>query len=270
MNGRIAGMRKRLYVMFLGAALGLTLFGCGHKDAKLESEEKSAESAETPQETQEEDAGATATPEPTEAVEEEDGSKKEGKYEIFVDEKIRIDGKQEKFQILVNPEDTRDAKMRVGEAPVKLERVSVDAGYSPRVEIEVQDCTGDGKDDIVLVMGYRVYEIQVLTREDGKWKEVPFPEKVWGDDDLYFKRQGKKMRVGVTSTKEEKVIADSSNDEWHRSYRMCKVGKDGRMIIVDSVYRGDDVNNIAGKVKLTMRYDQASKAFKIEKTTFSF
>ncbi len=264
--------KKSLLLLILGAALGMMLFGCGHKDSQSESQKKVAE---TPDETEEDDE-ALETPVPTEAVEEKEdaeGTKREGKYEICVDKKIQIGGSQERIRILRNEENAKDVKMTMGKAGVNLERVSVDAGYA-QARVKVRDCTGDGKEDIVLMLyggaSGAYNEIQVLAKEKGKWKEVPFPEELWEEDFISFEKAGKKMKIGVTGTKEEKVIDDPSDDEWGVRTRICKIGKDGQVTIVYQVYRGDDVNHIIGKVKLSMRYNRAEKAFKIGKTTFSF
>lgn len=266
--------KKRLPLLLFGAVLGMMLFGCGHKDSDVEGEEKMTEVPDATKAVDEENQAAE-TPVPTEAGE-EDGSeetKKEGKYETCVDKKIQIDGRQERFRILANPESANDVKMTVGKAGVKLERVSINS-RSSTARVKVRDCTGDGKEDIVLMLyggaSGAYNEIQVIAKEKGKWKEAPFPEELWEDDAISFDRQGKKMKIGVAGTKEEKVIDDSSDDEWGTRYRLCKIGKDGQITIVYQVYRGDDINHIVGKVKLTMRYDRAAKAFKIGKTTFSF
>lgn len=278
-NGRSVDMRKKtLFMMLCGAALGVMLVGCGYKDSdsKMESEEKVADSSEAVQTAEEENDKATETPVPTEAGEEQDGAeetKREGKYEICIDKKIQIDGSQERFRILANPEKAYDVKMTVGEAGVELDRVSIDASSSV-TKVKVRDCTGDGKEDIVLKLfggaSGAYNEIQILTKEKGKWKEVPFPRELWEDDAISFEKEGKKMRIGVSGTKEEKVVSGSADDEWGVRTRTCKVGKDGEVTIVYGVRRGDDMNNIVGKIKLTMRYDKAAKAFKIGKTAFSF
>lgn len=270
-------MKKKIVLSFLGAALGMMLVGCGFKDSdsKMDSEEKVTETSDITQAAKEDDKVAE-TPEPTEDGEENDGSeetKGEAKYEVCVDKKIQIDGSQERFRILINPDYAYDVKMTVGKAAVKLDRVSINS-RSSTAKVKVQDCTGDGKDDIVLMLyggaSGAYNEIQVLANEKGKWREVPFPEELWEDDAISFEKAGKKMKIGVTGSKEEKVIADSSEDEWGVRTRICKVGKDGQITTVYGVYRGDDANNIVGEIKLTMRYDRAAKAFKIGKTTFSF
>ncbi|MCI8337642.1 MAG: hypothetical protein HFH62_03010 [Lachnospiraceae bacterium] len=270
-------MKKKIVLSFLGAALGMMLVGCGFKDSdsKMDSEEKVTETSDITQAAKEDDKVAE-TPEPTEDGEENDGSeetKGEAKYEVCVDKKIQIDGSQERFRILINPDYAYDVKMTVGKAAVKLDRVSINS-RSSTTRVKVRDCTGDGKDDIVLMLyggaSGAYNEIQVLAEEKGKWKEVPFPEELWEEDFISFKKASKKMKITVPGTKEEKVVNDASDDEWGTRYRLCKIGKDGQITIVYQVYRGDDINHIVGKVKLTMRYDRAAKAFKIGKTTFSF
>lgn len=265
--------KKSLLLMLMGAALGMMLLGCGHKDSGVEGEEKVAEMPGATQAAGEDEAAET--PVPTEAGE-EDGSEetnKEGKYDVVIDKKIQIDGRQERFRILANPDSVEDVKMTVGKDAVKLDRVSINSRSSAATKVKVRDCTGDGKEDIVLVLhggaSAACNDLQVLAKEKKKWKEVPFPEELWEEDFISFERIGKKMKIGVPGTKEE-VIDDPSGDEWGTMYRLCKIGKDGQLSIVYLVYRGDDINNTVGKVKLTMRYDRAAKAFKIGKATFSF
>jgi len=269
--------KKSVLLMVLGAVLGMMLFGCGHKDSKtaMESENKVAEEPGATQ-TGEEDGKAVETSESAEAEKEEDGSVEsdgKGKYETYLDKKIEIDGSQESFRILRNSENAKDVKMMVGKTAVNLDRVSLGAGYS-QVRVKVQDCTGDGRDDIVLILNGGASgaynEVQILAEKEGKWKEVLFPEELWEEDCISFKKEGKGVKIAVSGTKEEKLVADSSDDEWGRRYRTCKIGKNGQIIIAYHIYRGEDINNIVGKVKLTMRYDQAVKAFKVGKTVFSF
>lgn len=269
--------KKSVLMIVLGAVLGMMLFGCGHKDSKVEMESGKEVAEELGAiQTEEEDGKAVETSEPAEDGKEEDGSVEsdaKGKYETYLDKKIQIGGSQERFRILRNSENAKDVKMMVGKTAVNLDQVSLGAGYA-QVRVKVRDCTSDGRDDIVLILyggaSGAYNEVQILTEEEGTWKEVPFPKELWEEDCISFKKEGKRVKIVVSGTKEEKVVADSSDDEWGSRYRTCKIGKDGQIIIVYHIYRGEDINNIVGKVKLTMHYDQAAKAFKIGKTAFSF
>lgn len=259
-------MKKRGVLMVLVAALGMMTFGCSQKASRVENREKAAETSDAIQaeEQKDDEALETSAPAQTEGTPE---------YEKYFDKKLPIDGQKKRFQILRNKNLANDVRMMVGKTEVALERVSVDVGYA-QVRVKICDCTGDGRDDIVLILfggaAGAYHEIQVLTRENGEWREVPFPANLWEENFLSIKKEGKYRKISVMDTKESKMVADASDEQWGTGYRTCKAGKDGRVSILYQIYRGDDVNNIAGKVKLTMSYDSETKAFKIKKIRFLF
>jgi len=207
---------------------------------------------------------------------EEDSEKaagKEEKYEETFAKAIQIDGKKEKVQVLQNSEDVTDMKIMVGDSEAEMERISIGAGYS-MAQVKTHDYTGDGREEIILKLrggaSGTYQEIQVLTRDNGQWRELPFPAELWEDDFVSFEKGEKKVKVMAAAAKAEEMVAGAADQEWGVRYRQCKISKTHEISVVYEIYCGDDINNVIGQVKQTMRYDKKSMAFRYVETKISF
>jgi hypothetical protein len=156
-----------------------------------------------------------------------------------------------------------------------MDRISTDAGYS-MTKIKTLDCTGDGKDEIVMILqggaSGAVNEIQVLTQKDDAWMEIPLPEELWEMDFVTFDKKDEKVSVTVKATNTKKVLsfdsAQDGEDEFGIQYRLCKIKKN-EIVIIYKVYRGE-LNNLIGKIEQKISFDKELNKFSYGETSFSF
>jgi hypothetical protein len=209
------------------------------------------------------------------AVKETEKAEVEKEYEETFSDNFEIDNSMKKIRIVQNANDVQDTKVFVGNSEVKMDRISTDAGYS-MTKIKTLDCTGDGKDEIVMILqggaSGAVNEIQVLTQKDDAWMEIPLPEELWDMDFVTFDKKDEKVSVTVKATNTKKELSfDSAQDgeeEFGIQYRLCKMKKN-EIVIIYKVYRGE-LNNLIGKIEQKISFDKEFNKFSYGETSFSF
>ena len=199
----------------------------------------------------------------------------ENKYEETFSSDVEIDDSVKKIRIIQNANDVRDTKVFVEDSEVKMERISIDAGYS-MTEIKTLDCTGDGEDEIIMILqggaSGAMNEIQVLTRKEDAWVEIPLPEELWEMDFVTFDKENGKVFADVKETNTKKKLslesAQVAEEEFGIQYRLCEIEKN-QIVIKYEVYSGD-INNLIGKIEQKISFDKESNKFSYGETSFSF
>lgn len=142
-------------------------------------------------------------------------------YELVYSVELKIGEEQIPFDILLSSKECTDGVIKIGdqEIPVNPELAKT-VGYA-HGEAKTYDFTGDGKEEIVLVISEgasgAVQAVQVFGNIDGKWDEINVPSNIYSDAPKFVKKQLKELDIKMddsivyyrsVSFKKEKILID--------------------------------------------------------------
>lgn len=142
-------------------------------------------------------------------------------YEVVYSVELKIGEEQIPFEILLSSKECTDGTIKIGSQEIPINsQLAKTVGYA-HGEAKAYDFTGDGKEEIVLVISGgasgAVQAVQVFGNIDGKWDEIDIPSDIYSDAPEFVKKQLKELDIKMddsivyyrsVSFKKEKILID--------------------------------------------------------------
>ncbi len=142
-------------------------------------------------------------------------------YEVVYSAELKIGEEKIPLEILLSPKESTDGAIKIGnqEIPISPELAKT-VGYA-HGEAKAYDFTGDGKEEIVLVISGgasgAIQAMQVFGNIDGKWDEIDIPSEIYSDAPKFVKKQLNELDIKMDNSivcyrtisfKKEKILID--------------------------------------------------------------
>lgn len=144
-------------------------------------------------------------------------------YEVVYSVELKIEDEKIPLEILLSPKMCTDGVIKIGSQKIPVNPdLAKTVGYA-HGEAKAYDFTGDGKEEIVLVISGgasgSVQAVQVFGNIDGKWNEINIPSDIYSDAPKFVKKQLKELDIKMddsivyyrsVSFKKQKILIDYS------------------------------------------------------------
>lgn len=170
-------------------------------------------------------------------------------YEVVYSVGLNIGEEQIPFEILLGSNECTDGEIKIGsqEIPINSELAKT-VGYA-HGEAKAYDLTGDGKEEIVLVISGgasgAVQAVQVFGNIDGKWDEIDIPSDIYSDAPKFVKKQLKELDIKM----DDSIV-------YYRSVSLIK-----EKILIDYRLFADSGTTAIGTIQKELMYSSDKKRF---------
>lgn len=170
-------------------------------------------------------------------------------YETVYSVELEIGEKKVPLEILLSSKECTDGAIKIGSQKIPINpELAKTVGYA-HGEAKAYDFTGDGKDEIVLVISGGasgvIQAVQVFGNIDGKWDEINIPSDIYSDAPEFVKKKLKELDIKV----EESIV-------YYRSVSFKK-----KKILIDYHLFADSGTTAIGIIQKELFYSSNKKRF---------
>ena len=170
------------------------------------------------------------------------GKNNDKSYDVVYSETLKIGKKNVLVKIVLNNKDCTDGMIQIDNQDIAINsELAKTVGYA-HVETKVYDFTGNGKEEIALVISGGAsgafQAVQVFGNTDGKWNELKIPSGIYSNLPKFVKQQQEELGI---------KIEDSAN--YYRT-----VSFEGEKIFISYQILSETGMKVVGEVQKELSY----------------
>ena len=177
---------RKIGMMISGIVFSISLV-CGYSNQVLAKENQKYSGAIHVENPRMQNAGAHSD------------EKSDNGYETIYSDTVSIDEKDTSVKVLLNPKDCKDGTIQIDGQDITINsQLAEDVGYA-HANVEAYDFTGDGKEEIALIISGGAsgsfQAVQIFGNAKGVWTEINVPSEVYKQLPRFVVQQQKKLGI---------------------------------------------------------------------------